>query len=338
VNPLLNRKIENSIGIVVIGRNEGINLGNCFKSLSNLRIKKAYVDSGSTDDSLNIAESFCDIVIPLDPSRPFSAARSRNEGFDKLLHIAPKVEFVQFIDGDCTLESGWLENAANTLYTRKEVAVVIGHLTERFPDRSPYNKLCDLEWRSGSGDIKNYGSLGGIMLVRANIFRELGGFKENVIAGEDSEFGVRIASKGQVVTKLNIPMATHDANMTHFSQWWKRSVRAGHAIGQRSYINGKSNVRDCVHERKSTIAWGIALPIVAIISALIIPWMPLLILSLYFVLFIKIINFRLNAGDTKNEAMLYAIFNVIGKIANGIGLILFQWRRIRDDYKLIEYK
>jgi hypothetical protein len=44
------------------------------------------------------------------------------------------------------------------------------------------------------------------------------------------------------VTKLDAPMATHDADIRRFGQWWRRAVRAGHAIGQRSYLNGRARL------------------------------------------------------------------------------------------------
>jgi GT2 family glycosyltransferase len=326
------------IGFVVIGRNEGDNLRNCLESLSGTDAKKVYVDSGSVDDSVKAAEPLCDLVLPLDPGRPFSAARARNEGFEALMRISPETEYVQFLDGDCTLIPGWIEGAAEALARREAVAVAVGHLIERFPDRSPYNRLCDLEWRSPPGDIVNYGALGGIMMVRAAAFRALGGFNTQVIAGEDSEFGVRLALNGHVVTKLDLQMATHDANILRFAQWWRRSVRAGHAIGQRSYLNGKSSSRDCVRELRSTLAWGIAWPLLALSSALFSPWLPPVFLAAYALLYSKILAFRVGRGDSRSEARLYAAFTVIAKVANGVGFVLFLANRLRGEYRIIEYK
>jgi hypothetical protein len=65
-------------------------------------------------------------VVELDLSRPFSAARARNEGFERLERIAPNVHFVQFVDGDCELVDGWLERARCVLQEQSDVAVVCG--------------------------------------------------------------------------------------------------------------------------------------------------------------------------------------------------------------------
>jgi len=43
------------MGVVVIGRNEGLRLERCLTSLVGSAQKVVYVDSGSTDDSLQTA-------------------------------------------------------------------------------------------------------------------------------------------------------------------------------------------------------------------------------------------------------------------------------------------
>ena len=194
------------LGIVVIGRNEGDRLLACLASLHDAGCPIVYVDSGSVDASADRAKPLCERVVELDPARPFSAARARNEGFTVLMSAHPTIEFVQFLDGDCTLLPGWLAAASQAMTGEPRRAVVIGPLQERRPDASIYNRLCALEWKSPAGDLSNFGALGGIMLVRAAVFVRLGGFNEQVIAGEDSEFGVRVGSAGLKITKIGVPM------------------------------------------------------------------------------------------------------------------------------------
>ena len=70
-----------------------------------------YVDSGSTDGSVATARSLGAEVVQLDLRIPFTAARARNAGLAKLRTVAPNVEFVQFVDGDCEVRDGWLATA-----------------------------------------------------------------------------------------------------------------------------------------------------------------------------------------------------------------------------------
>ncbi len=326
------------LGVVVIGRNEGARLVKSLESMQSCGFPIIYVDSGSKDASLSVADKLASLVHTLDPSKAFSAARARNEGFAIVTHKFPSIKYIQFIDGDCYLCDGWIENAIKALDQNEQRAAVVGHLIERAPEASVYNKLCSLEWKSPTGDMVNFGALGGISIIRTDIFQQLNGFKEDVIAGEDSELGVRISLLGYKITKLDQNMATHDANMTKFSQWWKRSVRAGHAIGQRADLNGDSIAKDCVKERKSTIVWGILLPL--LVALLFIPTegFSLFLLMAYFLLLVKVLHYRLKQDETFVDAAIYAFFVTLAKIANGIGLLKYYWNRRDKQYKIIEYK
>lgn len=297
-----------------------------------------YVDSGSTDHSVAIAKPLVSSVLELDPAKPFSAARARNEGLERLTTLFPALELIQFVDGDCVLSEGWLEAAQQSMQGDARRAVIIGHLQECHPEISIYNRLCAMEWKSPAGDLKNFGALGGIFMVRVAVFKALGGFNANVIAGEDSEFGVRLSLAGYIVTKINHDMAIHDANMTTFTQWWTRSVRAGHAVGQRAHLNGKTAVKDCVQERKSTLLWGIVFPLLAILLLIPTRGASILMLLAYVVLAVKVYLFRRNQNESVSDAMVYAKFIVIGKLANGLGLLKFYFNRFKQRYEIIEYK
>src|ERR1022692_2143680 len=119
------------IGVVVIGRNEGDRLRNCLSSGVRETPLLVYVDSGSTDNSVKLARSMGVETIELDPGIPFSAARGRNEGFRRLRHISADMGFVQFVDGDCDLCTGWLEEAASYLRSHENTGVVSGRLREK---------------------------------------------------------------------------------------------------------------------------------------------------------------------------------------------------------------
>lgn len=325
-------------GVVVIGRNEGERLVACLQALRAQPRPVIYVDSGSSDGSLERARPLCDAVLPLDPAKPFSAARARNEGAALLRQRHPGLRQVQFIDGDCLMQPTWLDAAEAALDADPKLAVVIGHLQEMKPEASVYNRLCALEWQSPAGLIDNFGALGGIMMVKLAVFEQLGGFRPEVIAGEDSEFGVRVGEAGLQVRKLDVAMARHDADIHRFSQWWTRSVRAGHAIGQRAFLHGDGPLRDCARERKSTWLWGIGLPLFVLLTAWPTHGLSLLLLGGYVLLGWRIFRFRRGRGDSAADAWLYTRFNLLAKLANGRGLLRFQWNRLRGRFRIIEYK
>ncbi|HUP08745.1 MAG TPA: glycosyltransferase family A protein [Caldimonas sp.] len=331
-------RLATRVGFVVIGRNEAARLPDCLRAVPLSEAALVYVDSGSRDASVAIARAHGAEVIDLDPARPFTAARARNEGFQQLLARSPAVEYVQFVDGDCALLPGWIQAAVAAMDSDARRAIVIGHLREREAGRGVYKRLCALEWQSAAGDIRNFGSLGGIMLVRVAPFRAVGGFNPVMIAGEDSELGVRLAAAGHVVTKIDVPMATHEADIRRFAQWWRRSVRSGHAIGQRSFMNGRGPARDCVRERRSTLFWGMFLPAAALLAAVPTRGVSLLLLLGYGVLAWRVFRHRRSRGDTPSDARLYAAFNVLGKFAEAVGLLTFFWNRATGSFRIIEYK
>jgi glycosyltransferase involved in cell wall biosynthesis len=140
---------------VVIGRNEGERLQICLRSVLKHAAPLVYVDSGSVDGSCQRAESLGVPVLRLDPLRPFTAARARNEGFAWIMQRAPATTFVQFLDGDCELEHGWLARGLAALNQREDVAIVCGHVRERYPRATLYNRLCGLEWQTTPGEIRS---------------------------------------------------------------------------------------------------------------------------------------------------------------------------------------
>lgn len=83
----------NRVGVVIIGRNEGDRLIRCLKSLMEQSTQIIYVDSGSTDHSVSQARNLGAEVVSLDMTKPFTAARARNEGFARLKVLYPHVEW-----------------------------------------------------------------------------------------------------------------------------------------------------------------------------------------------------------------------------------------------------
>ncbi|MCA9261993.1 MAG: glycosyltransferase family 2 protein [Planctomycetales bacterium] len=213
------------IGVVAIGRNEGPRLQRCLESLAPLSSPTIYVDSGSTDDSVARAESMNVSVWKLDPQFPFTAARARREGFEKLLSLHPPLKYVFFVDGDCEVDADWLPTALAFLEAHADVAGVCGRRRERHPDQSAYNLSCDLEWDSPIGPCE---AMGGDAVYRTAAYVEVGGFDPSVPAGEEPELCGRLRRQGWKLFRLDAPMTIHDAAMTQWKQWWRRQVRTGY--------------------------------------------------------------------------------------------------------------
>lgn len=306
------------VGVVVIGRNEGERLRRCLESTVGRGTVVVYVDSGSRDGSPELARGLGAEVVELDLSRPFSAARARNEGLERLSAIAPGVRFVQFVDGDCEVVDGWLDRAVRELEERPDAAAVCGRLRERHPERTVYNRLADLEWDTPIGEAR---ACGGVAMMRVEALRSLGGFNPELIAGEEPELCVRLRRDGWRIFRLDAEMALHDMDMTRFRQWWRRSARTGYAFAEGWALHGAPPERHYARETRSIVVWGIVVPLLALGLAWPTRGASLLLFAGHLLLGWRIHRYgRLRRGWSPTDARAYAFFVVLGKFANAQGL------------------
>ena len=324
------------VGIVAIGRNEGERLRRCLQSFDPHVHSIVYVDSGSSDGSPKLARAMHVDVVDLDLAFPFTAARARNAGFQQLLKLAPEVEFVQFVDGDCEVDRGWLAKAVFALDTDAKLAVVCGRRRERHPELSTYNLLCDLEWDTPVGEAL---ACGGDALMRVSSLQGVGGYRDDLIAGEEPELCIRLRAAGGKIQRLPVEMTLHDANMTRFRQWWARNVRAGHAFAEVSRLHRGSPFGIWRRETRSNWIWGLVIPLLAVGTAWFTWGISLGLLLGYPLLMFKIYRWRRNRSDVPRVARIYAFFCVLGKLPQMIGQAKFTCNRfLGRRNRLIEYK
>ncbi len=311
----------NELGIVIIGRNEGDRLRRALASVAGKGLGVVYVDSHSTDGSVDLARLMNAAVVELDPAKPFTAAQARNAGFEHLLQITPGIRWVQFIDGDCELIDGWLEQGRTLLQERPEVAAVRGRLRERFPERSVYNRLADLEWESPAGEVK---ACGGIAMIRVSAFQAVEGFDPTIIAAEDDELCLRMRRRGWKILRIDAEMALHDMAMTRFQQWWKRSVRTGHAYAEGSAMHGRAPERHFVRQTRSAVFWGILIPLAAVLFAWPTRGLSLGLLAGYLLLYRRTRRYyAVQRGWPLPDARLYAVWIVLAKFPQAVGFVRY---------------
>ena len=320
------------VGVVVIGRNEGLRLVQCLSSLRISPEYVVYVDSGSTDRSVKEAAKRGVIVRALDMTRPFTAARARNEGFAALMARKPQTGFVQFVDGDCELIEGWLDTAVEFMSKRSAVAVACGRRRERNPEASVYNNICDLEWKTPVGQTT---ACGGDSLMRVTSFKAAGGFNEGLMAGEEPELCNRLIEKGWEIWRIDADMSLHDAAMTHFSQWWRRSVRSGYGHAEVLQVTKHSPTPLYKREVTRALFWAGAVPIAISVGCLLHPG-AVFGLVLYPIQILRIAFLR---GPRLNSSWVYAFYVTVAKFAELQGLIRFLWTKLRGKTtEPIEYK
>ena len=306
----------------------------CLESVQGLPNGVVYVDSGSTDDSIAIAQACRATVVELDLHRPFTAARARNEGFQKLIQAQPALDYVFFVDGDCEVVPGWLDTARQFLDQHSDVAVVSGLRRERFPEKSIYNLLMDIEWREYPfGDVK---MCGGDALIRISAFHQVKGYRADLICGEEPEMCVRLRQAGWRIWRLHELMTLHDAAMYRFGQWWQRAVRGGYAFALAASLRDGSPERPSVFESLRAWIWALGIPLATVILGFAVSWWSLLLLAIYP---LQVVRLARRSRQSGRENWWRGAALVLGKFPELVGQMKFLVDRLRGEQSgLIEYK
>jgi hypothetical protein len=211
--------------------------------------------------------------------------------------------------------------------------VACGRRRERFPNASIYNRLCDLEWDTPIGETK---SCGGDALMRVDAVKAVNGFNGGLIAGEEPELCVRLRQADWKIYRLDAEMTWHDAAITRFNQWWKRTLRGGYAFAEGAYLHGAPPEEHWVKESRSPWFWAGIIPLTAIIAAFFNGIVSGGILLLYP---LQIVRLALQGNYKPKVSWLRAYFLVLGKFPELQGQIQFLGGLLMNNKsRLIEYK
>ncbi len=320
------------VGAVAVGRNEGARLRLCLRSLATQVDALVYVDSGSADGSPALARAMGVEVLELDPQKPFSAARGRDEGA-RLLLGRGGLDHLQFVDADCVVEPGWVAAAAAALDADPSLGIVTGWRREEDPGRNLFHGLLEQEWHGAPGEIA---ACGGDMMVRAEAYLAAGGFDASLVSSEDEEFVWRLRARtGLKAVRLPRPMTVHDAAMDRMGQWWRRMVRAGlgfEEVAARFPANHRG-------ERRRAWIYGGAVPGLALLGLLL--GQPLLLLALL----AWPLNWARTARGLRGRGVPWgpaggqAALLTLAKLPTLQGMLAWRLRRMRGAApRLIEYR
>lgn len=223
----LNGQNRPDIDCVLIGVNSAKTLERCIESIRGgsypaERLHICYVDGGSTDGSIAIAESYPGVkVIALNPEHP-SPGLGRNAGWK-----SGSSPLVQFLDSDTIVDPEWFGKAVATIGSDTHLGAVIGMRRELHPERSVYNWIGDLEWNGPVGDSDCFG---GDVLMRREALEATGGYDEELVGGEDPELSRRMIRAWWRIVRIDALMTRHDLAMTTVKQYLKRAYRSGYGF------------------------------------------------------------------------------------------------------------
>jgi GT2 family glycosyltransferase len=274
---------------------------------------------------------------------PFTAARARNAGWRRMAAINPGLHFIQFLDGDCELNSDWLRRSIHALIDEDALAAVFGRRRERYAHASIYNRMCDDEWNTPVGIAE---ACGGDALFRLDALQMVGGYSETLIAGEEPDLCLRLRHKGWKLRRLDAEMTLHDAAITSFRAFWKRTERSGFAYAEHVWRHGKSAIPSWRRQLYGIVFWGLLIPSVVLVCSVIFAFSgaktallaAMVALTVYPLQIARVAAKKACTSDLK-FARLYAILIVVGKVPQGIGALRCWIAHVlRRHALLIEYK
>jgi glycosyltransferase involved in cell wall biosynthesis len=184
-----------SVSIIVPCFNEEECLGECLGSLlgMNYPVSKweiIVVDNNSTDHSAQIAKSY-PVCYLFEPNPGPSAARNRGA------EVA-KGEILAFVDADCIVEENWLQEICRPLMAGQ--ADIAQSLREGL-DANLWARLRQRQHQSFIARLRREADDVGLtttdgLVIRKDVFVDLGGLNETFLRSEDIELSVRFHRQG----------------------------------------------------------------------------------------------------------------------------------------------
>lgn len=316
------------VSVVVIGRNEGERLRRCLAAIhaaawDGMAWELIYVDSRSTDQSLDVARSFgaATVVVAEDPC----AAKARNLGWQRATG-----EFILFLDGDTELHPGFV-GAAMAALQDAGLCAAWGHRRESRPGQSVFTRVLDLDWVYPAGPSLYFG---GDVLVRRAALAQVGGFDPSLAAGEEPELCARLRAAGWRIEHLDVPMTRHDLAVRTWRAYARRCWRSGVAyaeVADRARRRGDSlwqreSVRDLVHG----FGWLALAPVLLVLALVAGPaWSLLLPLAAGTMIVRSAWRARWKAPGRPGLLLAYAIHSQVQKVPALGGQLAWRWAHLR---------
>ena len=209
-----------SVSVVVIGRNEEAHIGDCLRAVlaATAELSAAevvYVDSASTDRTVDIARSTGVRVVALRPEWKLSPSAGRYAGFH---HTTG--DLVMFVDGDTVIESDWLRRAIPYFDEPK-----VGGLTGVLDDVDEQGRALPYVGRRCPA-VSAVGQLRGSGLYRRAALEQAGPFNPYLDTEEEAELGLRLRQAGGELWQVPHQMGCHRRGMRRHAEIW-RDLRLG---------------------------------------------------------------------------------------------------------------
>lgn len=209
------------ISIIIPTLREEQFLERTLKNLKTLQLPHEIIitDGGSTDKTLEIARRYTDKIVVWDQPRRQTFGEAKNAGA-----ALATGKFLVFIDADVIIpepETFFEEMLAAFNKNPKLVALTVP-LQPLSENKSIIDKLFSAPlnyFYVVSNNIFHSGnSSGEFQMVRAEVFKKIGGFSEHLAAGEDNELFRHLAAHGRTLSHRKLHVQ-HSLRRAHKLGW-----------------------------------------------------------------------------------------------------------------------
>ncbi|MGB2866969.1 MAG: glycosyltransferase family 2 protein [Bacteroidota bacterium] len=226
----------NLLSIIVIGRNEGDKLRKCFDSIflaiSQNQLDGAevlYVDSSSTDQSVELARSYQSVKV-FRISSGFNAAVARNIGA-----LESKGDFLFFVDGDMAIVSDFLALVIDKSDELK-YDFVTGHVSYQMIDKNGEIVESSQFARNQSTNDRYEVTTGGVFLIRRQLWQSVDGMKSKYRRSQDLDLALRLARQGTKLLRKKETIAHHCSVLTTHVFEYRDSKRMWKMLFEGSFL------------------------------------------------------------------------------------------------------
>lgn len=194
------------LSIVVIGKNESDNLPLLIASLIKLRQQAIfpnqmiYVDSNSSDQSVEIARTFFDEIYVLSSSDNLCASAGRHVGTLKAIY-----EWILYLDGDMEVCSEFIDFICEHLEHFSTDCGYVGRYIYYYNDGTIRDKTLN---DTLDGQVVNHHG-GAVLLPRTAVIGS-GNWNPCIFSNEEIDLYTRLRNCGYDVVFINKPMIKHN--------------------------------------------------------------------------------------------------------------------------------
>lgn len=195
--------------VVIIGRNEEQFIGKAIESVLKVEsridgLEVIFVDSASTDRSVEIAMQYPIRIVQLRKEWPLCVAAGRYTGYRH-----SRGEYVFFQDGDSEAEADWLVKALTFMDAHPEYGGVAGVLDEVYLDSrgTPCGGDPNVFRQDLNQPVCDIKHLGGIALYRRRAMEIAGPVNPHLPTAEDHELCMRLRNSDFKLARIDGLMA-----------------------------------------------------------------------------------------------------------------------------------